>query len=141
MTTKNPHASAGPAGADPRRRRVDTAAAGCRRAFATGRRGPWNPIPGVVLLLLVAETIRLATELKDVSMIGQAVNEGSGEALVAEDLGPVGKGEIGGDDHCYLFMEGRAELKQELGTGRREGNKPQFVQDDQAMFEGGSKEF
>lgn len=75
-------------------------------AARLGRRG-WpvaTPSPGhcgVVLFALqtLAEAIGLcATELHDMRLVGQAVEQGGREALVAKDLGPVGEAHVGGDD-------------------------------------------
>ena len=68
------------------------------------------------------KTVRLADELQDVSLTRQAVQQGSGQPLIAEDLGPVGKAQVGGDDHSHPFVEGGAKLEDQLCAGGREGD-------------------
>ena len=49
-------------------------------------------------LKALAKAVRLsACELQDVGLVGEAVEQCGGEALIAEDLGPVDKTQIGGN--------------------------------------------
>ena len=47
---------------------------------------------GTVLALF--EPVTLAVHLEDVNVVGEAVEQGSGEALGAEDLGPLLEGQV-----------------------------------------------
>lgn len=49
----------------------------------------------------------MVAEFEDMGVIGEPVDEGGGQAGVAEDLGPVGKGEIGGEDKRDPLSLGR----------------------------------
>jgi hypothetical protein len=54
--------------------------------------------------------------------MGEAVQQGRGQPLVAKDLRPARKSEIGGEDECGgMLMPSKAELKQRLRSRRREG--------------------
>ena len=44
----------------------------------------------------VLEPVALAVHFQDVDVVGEAVQQGSGEAFRAEDLGPLVEGQIGG---------------------------------------------
>jgi hypothetical protein len=61
--------------------------------------------------------------------------------VTAEDLTPIGKFEIGGDDQRDAFMEDGTELEHQLSAGGGKGDKAQFIQDDQVVFEGRRQEF
>lgn len=56
------------------------------------------------------------------SLVGQAVQQRQGEALIAKDLGRVpsgrGKLEIGRNDEGHQFIQGGAELEHQLGTSQ-----------------------
>ena len=53
---------------------------------------------------MMLKAIRLATELEDVSLIGQAINERRGELGIAKDLGPVGKRQVGSHNDGHLLV-------------------------------------
>ena len=53
----------------------------------------------------VIEPEALAVQLEDVHMVGEAVEQRSGEALGAEALGPLVEGQIGGN-----YVESRVKL-------------------------------
>ena len=46
----------------------------------------------------LAEPEALAVHLEDLDVVGQAVEDGAGQALRAEDLGPLVEGQVRGDD-------------------------------------------
>ena len=44
----------------------------------------------------VLEPVALAVNLQDVDVVGEAIQQGSGEPFRTEDLGPLAEGEISG---------------------------------------------
>jgi hypothetical protein len=66
------------------------------------RRGGWawvraSGVGGTALVPALLEAIAVAVHLQDVNVVGEAVEQGSGEAFGAEDLGPLLEGQIAGD--------------------------------------------
>ena len=72
--------------------------------------------------------------------MSQAVQEGGGEAFITKDLGPISKMEVGGDDESDFFIQGGAELEDELCAGGREGDEAEFIQDNDLILGGGLDE-
>ncbi len=72
--------------------------------------------------------------------MGQAIQEGGREAFMTKDLRPFSKMEVGGDDESDFFMQGGAELKDELCAGGWEGDKAEFIQNDDLKQSGGLDE-
>lgn len=64
----------------------------------------------------VAKAEGIAQEFQDVTAKGEAVEQTTGEALVAQHLHPVAEGEVGGDEHRDPFVQRRTELKEQLGA-------------------------
>ena len=65
----------------------------------------------------LTEAIGFADEFEDMGAMGQAIQEGGREAFITKDLRPFSKMEVGGDDESDFFMQGGAELKEELCAG------------------------
>ena len=65
----------------------------------------------------LTEAIGFADEFEDMGAMGQAIQEGGREAFITKDLRPFSKMEVGGDDESDFFMQGGAELKDELCAG------------------------
>ena len=86
-----------------------------------------------LLLLLVAKAIGFALEGEDVTAKGEAVQQGVGEAVIAQDPHPFTEGEVGGGDAGDPFAERSAELEEELGAGGGEWDVAQFVENDELM--------
>ena len=63
--------------------------------------------------------------------MGQAVEQSSGEPLVAEDAGPLVEGQVRGDDRGAALVALADELEEELGAGLRQGYEAEFVDDEQ----------
>ena len=64
----------------------------------------------------LAETVRLAVELKQLAAVGDPVKQRRGEpGVVVEDGGPVGEVEVGGDDEPAprLFVQ---DAQPEIGA-------------------------
>ena len=65
------------------------------RSRRSGRLGFW----GVPPFLALFESEALAVHFQDVDMVGQAIQQGSGQAFGTEDFRPFIERQIGGDDH------------------------------------------
>ena len=61
------------------------------------------------LVLALPKTIGLADEFEQVGVMGEAVEQRSREALITEDLRPVGKTQIGGDSHRHPLVQRGAD--------------------------------
>jgi hypothetical protein len=91
-------------------------------------------------LCALSETIRLAEQLHDLRMMSEAIKQGGGQAFIAKDLNPIRELEIGGDDQGEAFVKFRAESKEGLRTVLGEGDKTEFIQNDQVKFESSGNE-
>ena len=75
------------------------------------------------------EEITLAVHFQDVDVVGEPVQQGYGEALRAEDLGPLVEGKVGGyQDGSPLVALGEG-LEEQFVAGAGEGHEAQFVDD------------
>ena len=54
--------------------------------------------------------------------MGQAVQQGSGEPLAAQYLGPILKGQVGSDDQAGLLISPTYHLEEQFRSGLTEGN-------------------
>jgi len=61
---------------------------------------------------------RLADAFQQMRSIREPIQQGRGQAFVAEDLGPIGNAYMGGDEHGHLFVHGRAQLKEQVRPSR-----------------------
>ncbi len=66
-------------------------------------------------------------------MVGQAIEHGGGHLGVAEHLGPIGEGEIGGDQQRGVLVELADQMEQQLTAGLAERQIAQFVDDDEIV--------
>jgi hypothetical protein len=71
--------------------------------------------------------------LDDVAVVCQAIEHGGGHLGVAEHLGPIGEGEIGGDQQRGVFVELADQVEQQLAAGLAEREIAQFVDDDEIV--------
>ena len=67
--------------------------------------------------------------------MGEAVQQRSGEAFRAEDLGPFVEGQVGGDQDGVPFVALAKDLEEEFRTGGGQGHEPQLIDDQQAEAE------
>jgi hypothetical protein len=65
--------------------------------------------------------------------VGEAVEQGAGETLGAEDLGPVLKGEIGGNHQTLAFVSAADYLEEEFCPCLGKRHVPQFVQHEELL--------
>ena len=63
------------------------------------------------------EAVALAVHLQDVNAVSEAVQECAGEPLRAEDLGPLGEWQVGGDQDRPSLVALAEDLKEELRAG------------------------
>ena len=61
--------------------------------------------------------------------MAQPVQQSPGESLAAHHLGPILKGQIGGNDQAGLLIGSADHLKEQFCSGFAEGHIAQFVQD------------
>jgi hypothetical protein len=62
------------------------------------------------------ETVAVAVHLEYVDVMGEAVEQGAGEPLGAEDLGPFVKGQIAGDQDGCAFVSLAKDFEQEFSA-------------------------
>src|SRR5438067_10403779 len=92
-------------------------------------RGERPPGPLRLLLALdaLAQAVALAGERQDMGVKGEPVQEPSREALVAEDLRPVGEVEVGSDEQAGLLVESGEEAEQQVSAGFTKRNEAHAV--------------
>ena len=74
------------------------------------------------------QPVAAAVDVDDVHVMQEAVEDGSGQDLVArEDLRPVAHVLVGGQDDRALLVAGRDEAKEEIGLLPVQGPEPDLV--------------
>ena len=68
----------------------------------------------MLTLRTLTETIRLANQFDNMSMMGQAVKQSCGQAFIAKDLNPISELEVGGDDQSETFIKFGTESEKGL---------------------------
>ena len=68
-------------------------------------------------------------------MVRQAIEHGGGHFDVAEHLGPIGEGEVGGDQQRGVLVELADEMEQQLPAGLAEREIAEFIDDDEIVAE------
>src|SRR6266702_1810862 len=84
-----------------------------------------------LLVEAVAKAPGLGAGVDDVGAVGEAVDDGLGEAGVVEDLGPFTEGQVGGDDQAAAFVAFGEDLEDELGGAVGQREVAEFVEDDE----------
>jgi len=69
--------------------------------------------------------------------MGQPIEHGGGHFGVAEDLRPIGEGEVRRDDDRGVFVELADEMEQQLRAGLAERQIAEFVDDDEVVTQQG----
>ena len=64
-------------------------------------------------------------------MVGQSVQQRSGQPLGAEDLGPLVEGQVGGYQDRALLVSLAEDLEEQFGSGPGQGNEAKLVYDQQ----------
>jgi hypothetical protein len=60
---------------------------------------------------------RFADAFHNMGAIREPIQQGRGQAFIPQDLRPIGKAHIGGDDQGHPFIPRRAELTQQMRPG------------------------
>jgi len=68
----------------------------------------------------VAEAVAVVAGFDDVAAVGEPVEQRRGHLGVAEDGGPFGEAEVGGDDQAGLFVELADQVEEQGAAGLRE---------------------
>ncbi len=79
------------------------------------------------------EPVAIAIHLKNVDVVGEPVEQRTGEPLGAEDRRPVFKGKIGRHDDRAPLVALAEDLEQKFGAGRRQGHVSEFVNDQELI--------
>src|SRR4051794_23562444 len=79
------------------------------------------------------QTIALAVHLQDVDMVREAVEQGAGQPLAAEDLGPFVEWQIAGHQRGAALVALAEHLEQQLRPALRERHKAKLVDDQQLV--------
>ena len=77
------------------------------------------------------EAVALAVHLQDVNSVSEAVQQGAGQSLRAEDLGPLVEGQVGGDQDRTSLVALAEDLEGELRASLREWDEAELVDDEQ----------
>ena len=78
----------------------------------------------VLASLALFEPITVAIHFEDLDVVGQSVEQRTGQPLGPEHAGPLVERQIAGDDGGASFVALAEDLKQQLGAGRRQGYMP-----------------
>src|SRR3954452_22951892 len=84
-------------------------------------------------LLALFEAIAVAVHFEDVDVVGQSVEQRTGQPLGPEHAGPLVERQIAGDDGGAALVALAEDLEQELGAGRRKGYIAEFIDDQQLV--------
>ena len=89
-----------------------------RRSWATG-----------LAFLALPETIAVAVHLENVDVVGEPIEQRTGQPLGAEHAGPFVERQIAGNDGGAALVALAEYLEQQLGAGRRERHVTELVDD------------
>ena len=78
-------------------------------------------------LCSVTRSVRLPARAEDVGVVSETVEERGGELLIAEDLHPFAKREVGRDGRRALLVAVGEEVEQQLAAGALEGYEAELV--------------
>ena len=90
---------------------------------------PARPRPGRGVLPAALQPGALAIHFQDVDVVGEAVQQRSGETLRSEDFGPFVERQIGGDQDGASLVALAEDLEQQFRPGGGQGHGAQFVDD------------
>ena len=83
------------------------------------------------VLLAALEAVALAVHLQDVHVVGEPVQQRSGEAFRAEDFGPLVERQIGGHQDGAPLVALGEDLEEQFRPGAGQGHEAQLVDDQQ----------
>ena len=81
--------------------------------------------------LALFEPIAVAVHFEDVDVVGQPVEQCTGQPLGPEHAGPLVEWQIAGDDDGAALVALAEDLEQHLGAGRRQGYIAELINDQQ----------
>ena len=81
----------------------------------------------------VFEPVAFPGAVDDMGPMGQTVQERCRQVGITEDLGPVGKAKIGGDNHRAPFVTFGKNLEKQLGTFLGQGDVAELINDEQPI--------
>ena len=70
-------------------------------------------------------------------MVHEAVEDGAGGGGGAEDLAPIGEGEVARDEGAAALVAFGDDLEEEVGAGRVDGEVTELVEDEQTRSDEG----
>ena len=79
----------------------------------------------------LAQAVAFPVSFDDMTPMGEAVEQGSGEPLGAEDLGPLLEGQVGGEHHAVVLICPADDLEEQLGGCFGERNVSHLVDEQQ----------
>ena len=95
----------------------------------------------VTLFLAFVQSVTLPLHFDDMDAMGESIQQRTGKPLIAEDLWPFTKGEIGGDDQRGAFVALGEKAKEVFCGPLTQGDLAQLVDDNQIAFVDGSFQF
>jgi hypothetical protein len=81
----------------------------------------------------VFEAPAFVSGLDDIAMMGKPVEHCGGHFGIAEHLGPIGEGEVCGDEQGCVLVELADQVEQQLAAGLAERQIAQLVDDDEIV--------
>jgi hypothetical protein len=82
---------------------------------------------------VLAESIAGALDLDDLGVMEQAIEQGGGDDLVAEDVAPFAEAAVGGEDHGAALVTGVDELEEQVGAAGGDRQVADLVDDQQGV--------
>src|ERR1700724_4812903 len=79
------------------------------------------------------EPITVAVHFEDVDVVGQSVEQRTGQPLGPEHAGPFVEWQIAGDDGGAALVALAEDLEQQLGAGRRQRYITEFIDNQQLV--------
>jgi hypothetical protein len=94
-------------------------------------------IPGLEVFgdegCVLAESIAGALDLDDLGVVEQAIEQGGGDDLVAEDVAPFAEAAVGGEDHGAALVAGVDELEEQVGAAGGDRQVADLVDDEESI--------
>src|SRR4029077_1755465 len=82
---------------------------------------------------VLAESIAGALDLDDLGVVEQAIEQGGGDDLDAEDVAPFAEAAVGGEDHGAALVAGIDELEEQVGAAGGDRQVSDLVDDEQGV--------
>ena len=84
------------------------------------------------VLAAALEPVAVAVHLQNVDVVGEPVQQRSGEALRTEDPRPLVEGQVGADQDGPALIALTEDLEEEFRAGGGQGHEAQLIYDQQA---------